>query len=142
MTSQAEPDFFSPVAKAERALAVCRDVYYRACGRKVACDALVDIRIAAEYPNRADWLKSKPDDWSRLLERAIVEAKFQTEIRDAASDALDEAYREIERAIACASEVDAIVAAFNAPILRRREELKAKIAALRCCDADKQQATE
>ena len=89
-------------------LAVCRDVYYRACGRKVACDALVDIRIAAEYPNRSDWLKSKPDDWSRLLERAIVEAKFQTEIRDAASDALDEAYREIERAIACASEVDAL----------------------------------
>ena len=43
---------------------------------------------------------------------------------------------------ATSSEVDAIVAAFNAPILRRREELKAKIAALRCCDADKQQATE
>ena len=107
MITQAAADFFSPIAKAERSLAVCRDVYYRACARKRACDALVEARIAAEYPNRADWLKSKWEDWSRLLERAIVEAKFQTEIRDAASDALDQAYREIERAIAGASEVEA-----------------------------------
>ena len=104
MTSQAN-DYFSPVAKAERSLSVCRDIYYRACERKRKCDAIVDARIAAEYPNRVDWLKSKNEDWSRLLEHSIVEQGFQAIARDAASVALDGAYRDLERAI---SEADAV----------------------------------